>query len=133
MRVIGRYCLIVMMAISLIASGMPFAHAMRAPVAADAPASVHLIHHHAPSDYAIHDGAQHASHAVAKHHHDDHSSSIVDWLDGKTCCSMCATAYVAPSLGQAGVARVSFAVSYWVRTAFRPDTPAFIDPGIHIA
>jgi hypothetical protein len=118
-----------MMAVSLVASGMPFAHAMQGTAAAT---PVHDAHHHASSDHAIHDGAQHASHSVAKHHHDDHSSSIVDWLDGKTCCSMCATAYVAPSLGQAGVARVSFAVSYWVRTAFRPDTPAFIDPGIPI-
>jgi hypothetical protein len=45
---------------------------------------------------------------------------------------MCATAYVAPVLGQAGVIRVSFEVRYWVLAAFRPDTPTAIDPGIPI-
>jgi hypothetical protein len=133
MRMIGRYCLIVMVAISLIASGMPFAHAMGAPAAASS--SVHEMHHHTASDhtasdYALHDAARHASLAAVQH--DDGSSPVVDWLNGKTCCSMCATAYVAPSLGVAGVVRVSFVVRYWVRTAFRPETPAFIDPGIPI-
>jgi hypothetical protein len=106
---------------------MPFAHAMQTSGAA--PASVHEAHHHAVSDHAAHH-TQHAAHVGSQHH--DSSSAVIDLLKGKTCCSMCATAYVAPALGQAGVVRVSFAVRYWVLTAFRPDTPAALDPGIPI-
>jgi hypothetical protein len=129
MRMIGRVCLVVMVAISLVAAGMPFAHAMRAA----APAPMHEMHHHAVADHvsghAMHD-AQHVAHAGVQHH--DDSAAVIDLLNGKICCSMCAIAYVAPSLGQTDVIRVSFPIRYWVRTAFQPDTPAAIDPGIPI-
>ena len=111
----------------MVAAGMPFAHAMPTPAAS---APVHEVHHHVAADHAIHDQAQHAADTAVQHDHD--GSAVADWLNGKSCCSMCATAYVAPSLGHAGVARVSFAVRYWVLTAFRPDTLIVIDPGIPI-
>jgi hypothetical protein len=148
MRTIGRICLIVMVAISLVAAGMPFAHAMHGRAAASP--AVHETHQHVMSDHAMSDHAM-ADHAMADHAMPDHAmhdgrhmahptdqhqdggvSAAIDLLNGKTCCSMCAPAYVAPALGQAGVMRIGFMVRYWVLAAFQPDTPAVVDPGIPI-
>lgn len=137
-----------MVAISLVAAGMPFAHAMHGRAAAspavheahqhvmsdhamsDHAMSDHAMSDHAMPDHAMHDG-RHMAHATDQHQ-DGGVSAAIDLLNGKTCCSMCAPAYVAPALGQAGVMRIGFMVRYWVLAAFQPDTPAVVDPGIPI-
>ena len=132
-----------MVAISLVAAGMPFAHAMHGRAAASP--AVHEAHQHVMSDHAMSDHAM-SDHAMPDHamhdgrymahatdqHQDGGVSAAIDLLNGKTCCSMCAPAYVAPALGQAGVMRIGFMVRYWVLAAFQPDTPAVVDPGIPI-
>jgi len=105
-------------------------HAMSDHAMSDHAMSDHAMSDHAMPDHAMHDG-RHMAHATDQHQ-DGGVSAAIDLLNGKTCCSMCAPAYVAPALGQAGVMRIGFVVRYWVLAAFQPDTPAVVDPGIPI-
>jgi len=55
-----------------------------------------------------------------------------DLCKGLKCCSMCATAYVEPSLRNLNIERVSFAVRYDGLVIAQSQAMTFVDPGIPI-
>lgn len=122
----ARHILAFCLTVALIAGGVPFAHAM--PVLA-APVV---------QDTQMHRHAGHAMHHQVQHEAGDSQRDAApgktanDLCKGLKCCSMCATAYVAPSLRSMNVERVAFAVRYGATVIVQSQAMTFIDPGIPI-
>lgn len=128
MRAMARYILAFCLTIALIVGGVPFAHAMPVP-AAPAVQDTHMHQHDAA--HAMHHQMQHE---VAGNSHSNAvpGKTSNDLCKGLKCCSMCATAYVEPSLRAMNVERVSFAVRYGTPVIAQSQAMTFVDPGIPI-
>jgi len=123
MRALARQVLAFCLTIALIAGGVPFAHAMPVPAAQDMQMHQHdghAMHHHMQSEAG--DSQRDAAPGKTTH----------DLCKGLKCCSMCATAYVAPSLRDVNVERVFFAVRYDARVIAPSEAMTCVDPGIPI-
>jgi hypothetical protein len=128
---LARRSLIFFLAMALIASGLPLAHAM--PCASSThPAEI--AHQHDGMQMAmvgdhIHDGSQ----ASQRPHRPDGHGDVA--LDVCKClnCGTCATGYAAPLLGAITPERRAFAVSYLPASTGLPAALTFVDPGIPIA
>ena len=136
MRALNRQILVLLLAVALIASGTPFAHAVPShAVVADA-AHQHMAHAaDAGTDHMMHE-VMHHEEAAAEHDHpqaDTSDPTLSDLLKGSKCCSMCAIAYVEPSQRIVTVELVSFAVRYDLPTVLDPNELTFVDPEIPIA
>lgn len=129
MSAVARSILAFCLTLALTVSGVPFAHAMPVQAAVhDAQARGHETGH------AMHHQMQRE--ASADHRNDVSPDAPVtrdDLCKDQKCCSMCATAYVAPVLRNLHVERLTFAVRYRALHAFRREAMTFIDPGIPIA
>jgi len=133
MHKLARHILAACLTIALIVGGVPFAHAM--PASSPAVAAVQEAGtHRLDAGHAMHHQMQHEASA-------DNEGGVMpaapgnsgDLCKGLKCCSMCATAYVAPVLRGLNVERLSFAVRYETLTAIHREAVTFIDPGIPIA
>jgi hypothetical protein len=126
MRAMARHILAFCLTIALISGGMPFAHAMRGPAMLDAQTHWHDAGH------AMHHQVQHD---VASDHQSETApgKTARDLCKGLKCCSMCATAYVAPVFRDMTIERVAFTVRYGMPVIAWSQAMTFIDPGIPIA
>jgi hypothetical protein len=129
----ARRSLALILALALIAGGLPLAHAM--PCASSThPAE--MAHRHDGTQIAVATGHMHShdgSQAGPQAHRHDSGGQIA--LDVCKClnCGMCATAYVAPLLRGMMPERSSFAVNYMPASNGLPASLTFVDPGIPIA
>jgi hypothetical protein len=128
----ARHSLALILAIALIASGLPRAHAM--PCASSThPAE--MAHQHdgmpmATGDHMHpHDGLQVRPEPVRHQNRGDAALDVCKCLN----CGMCATAYVAPPLRGMMPEQSSLAVSYMSASNGLPASLTFVDPGIPIA
>jgi hypothetical protein len=128
---LARRGLVLILAMALIAGGLPLAHAM--PCASSThPAE--MAHQHDGMQMAMagdhtHDGSQARPQPVR---HDSHGSAALDVCKCLNC-GMCATAYVAPLLRGMMPERSALAVSYMPASNGLPAALTFVDPGIPIA
>jgi hypothetical protein len=130
-----RRSLVLLLAIALIAGGIPFAHAMPGAQPTE------TAHRHSDIQSGVrghshaHDGlhAQDRSQATAPaHRSDEHGKSV---LDPCKClnCGMCTTPGVAPLARDVVPERRAILVSYGRATSEQPMVMIFVDPGIPIA
>lgn len=130
MRALGRHVLSFLLAIALIASGGPFAHAL--PSHAIDAVTTHEHIAEAGCDHMMHMAVHHEDVVAGQGYTYTSDPGATDILKDPKCCSMCATAYVEPSLRDLHVALVSFAVRYDVRPSVRLSNLTFVDPEIPI-
>jgi hypothetical protein len=128
---LARRGFVFMLAMALIAGGLPLAHAM--PCASSTQPS-EIAHQHVGMQMAmagdhIHDGSQASS---QPHRHDGQGPVALDVCKCLNC-GMCATGYAAPLLGAITPERRAFAVSYLPASTGLPAALTFVDPGIPIA
>jgi hypothetical protein len=128
---LARRSLILILAIALIAGGLPLAHAM--PCASSTQAS-EIAHQHDGMQMAmagdhIHDGSLASP---QPHRHDSQGPAALDVCKCLNC-GMCATGYAAPLLGAITPERRAFAVSYLPASTGLAAALTFVDPGIPIA
>ena len=123
--------LALILAMALIAGGLPLAHAM--PCASSAqPSEISHRHDGMPMAMAgehIHDGSQASP---QPHRHDGQGPAAFDVCKCLNC-GMCATAYVAPLLRGMMAERSSLEVNYMSASNGLPASLTFVDPGIPIA
>jgi hypothetical protein len=127
----ARRGFVFMLAIALIAGGLPLAHAM--PCASSTQPS-EITHQHDGVQMAmagdhIHDGSLASP---QPHRHDNQGPAALDVCKCLNC-GMCATRYAAPLLGAISPERRAFAVSYLPASTGLPAALTFVDPGIPIA
>jgi hypothetical protein len=138
-----RRSLVLLLAIALVAGGIPFAHAMPGAHPTDMPSAqpTEMAHRHSDIRSGVtghshaHDGlhAQDRSQAIAPtHRSDEHDKSA---LDPCRClnCGMCTTPGVAPHARDVVPERRAILVSYGRATSEQPMVMIFVDPGIPIA
>jgi hypothetical protein len=133
MGTIARRSLGLILAIALIAGGLPLAHVMPCASSTQPAEMAHqydgmqtgMVGDHMHS----HNGSQTSP---QRHRHDGHGQT---GLDVCKClnCGMCATAYVAPLVREATPERRFLAVRYVSAPARHPTILTFVDPGIPIA
>jgi hypothetical protein len=127
---LARCGLVLILAMALIAGGLPPAHAM--PCASSThPAE--MAHPHDGLQMADHihsDGASQAS--PQPHRHEGHGNAALDVCKCLNC-GMCATGSVALLSGAITPERRSLAVSYMPTSTGLPAALTFVDPGIPIA
>lgn len=138
MRSAARLFLAFFLTVALTFGGVPMAHAMPASVpvalAAHAPAAHEMHMHGTDAGNAMHHQMHNETAAAVQKGAvpDKPGKTVADLCKGFKCCSMCATAYVTPSLRNLSVDRVSFAVRYAMLVIAHSQTVTFIDPGIPI-
>ena len=127
----ARRSLALILALALIAGGLPLAHA--APCASSThPAE--MAHQHGAMPMAMADHHDHGGSQASPqpHRHNGQGNAALDVCKCLNC-GMCATAYVAPPLRGMTPERSSLAVRYMPASNGLPAAPTFVDPGIPIA
>jgi len=125
-----RRGLVFLLAVALIAGGLPIAHAM--PCASPAsPAAA--MHPHDGMQMVASVGHMHAHHIAdaAPQSHRDHGKMAID---GCKClnCSMCAIACIEPLVRGVALSRLAYVVRYLPAATGHPTAWTSIDPGIPI-
>lgn len=129
----ARLILAFLLTVALTFGGVPMAHAL--PASVPVPPAAHAIHTHgADTGHAMHHQMQNETVATVQKGTvpDKPGNTVADLCKGLKCCSMCATAYVMPSLRNLNVDRVFLAVDYAMLVIAHTQTVTFIDPGIPI-
>jgi hypothetical protein len=126
----ARHILAFFLTISLIVGGLPFAHAM--PSTAPSVSAVGDAPRH-DAGHTMHHQMQNQVNADTQRDDVVPGKTVNDFCKGLKCCSMCATAYIEPSLRQLDIDRLLFAVRYDLPVTVRPQAVTFVDPGIPIA
>ena len=124
---LARRGFVFMLAMALIAGGLPLAHAM--PCASTHP--VETVHRHDVAMASHLHGHGESQASPQQHRHDGHGKAALDVCKCLNC-GMCAMAYVAP-MREGTPARRAFAVDYTPASTEHPTTLTFVDPGIPIA
>jgi hypothetical protein len=130
---LARRGFVFMLAMALIAGGLPLAHAM--PCASSTyPAET--VHRHDGMQMVmvgahLHAHGESQASPQQQHRHDGHGKAALDVCKCLNC-GMCAMAYAAP-MREGTLARRAFAVDYSSASIEHPTTLTFVDPGIPIA
>jgi hypothetical protein len=126
---LARRGFVLMLAMTLIAGGLPLAHAMPC---ASSTQPAETVHQHDVAMAGAHLHAHGGSQASPQQHrHDGHGKPALDVCKCLNC-GLCAMAYVAP-MREGTLARRAFAVDYTSASTEHPTTLTFVDPGIPIA
>jgi hypothetical protein len=131
MRLAIRHILAFFLTVALIVGGAPFAHATPVPATPPVASVVQEAHRH-DAGHAMHHWVQNEAATNMQGDGTDPVKTVNDLCKGLKCCSMCAIAYVEPSLRDLNVDRISLAVRYDTVVVAHPQAMTFVDPGIPI-